>query len=204
MTNSTKWLGAATLIVSGMTLSLLGCKNSNTVAGPLSTTATPAATSTPAATATRAGTSTPAPTMTRTPPPVTATPAPTALPLTLTGTWTGTVRYRDLDWWSPCGDPAFDPEHSATAIVSQNGSSITAYVSTRCIHSATFQGTLDNGHLSGSIRFQSGAGLQTGTSTGSAGAALISLLTPALQIDPSYCPGMSVCQVGGFDLELSR
>ena len=97
----------------------------------------------------RLGTSPPTRSPTATPP---ATPVPT--PATISGNWTGTVQYFDLDyWWPHCTS-------GATATFGQGppvyGSLVSASIHTNCVD-ASFQGTLqDDGTLTGEVTVKLG------------------------------------------------
>jgi hypothetical protein len=192
-------LRMATLIAAaGIALAPVSCKNSDTLTGPPSATATPATrTATPGVTTPTPLSATPTPAPSGTP-----TPAPTAASQGLSGAWHGTVKYLDSDWWFPCSDPAVNGD-SVTATISQTDSSITARIHF-CTHDAQFQGTLDSGRLTGTMNLVTGPYSQTGSSSGSASTSQIQLSTPSLVVTPSPCLGDTSCQVGGFNISLSR
>ncbi len=195
-------LAAILVLAAGLAPAAISCKNSDTLTGPAASTATPAAsTLTPMSSTPTVEPATSTPTPSTTPLPTTPTPAGS---LDLRGDWHGTVRYLDPDWWFPCGDRAINPDNSATATISQNGSTITATIHTDCISAAHFQGSIEVIRLTGTMNLVTGRYSQTGTASGSAGPSQIQLSTPLLDVVPSACPGYASCQMGGFTLSLSR
>jgi hypothetical protein len=173
---------------------LVGCKNSDTITGQRSLGTPTPVPATPAPPTTTPVPATPAPPTTT---PVPATPAPpTTTPVAgISGTWTGTVQYHDLDWWSECPSPA-------SATFSQEGSTITGTIRTDCLN-AHFQGSLQQGRLAGRVTLTSGKFAETGASSGEANSFYIYLDTRLLDVTPSPC-GQQTCQVGGFAISLSR
>jgi hypothetical protein len=190
------WIGTAILLLPA------GCKNADTVVAPLIPTATPprvAATATPTPTA-PSSSPTPTATRTRTPPPPTSTPVPTAVPTAdLSGDWTGSVHWRDSDWWWPCGDPRLVADANvASAHLGQSGATVAGTIHTAC-GDVRFEGTIDRAQLTGTSTFQPHG--ENGASTGSGNPRFVQLSTPVMH-SLSGCSGP--CEIGGFSLQLAR
>jgi len=167
------------------------CKNSDTLTGPMPTPTASAPTATPVpATATPLpATATPAPT--RTPAPATPVPSPT--PSTVTGVWSGTVAYHDLDWWEDCAS-------AVTANLYQNGNTLTGDFRAACVR-GLFVATLSDFRLTGTLTADGGAFQYSAAVSGVVLPGSVTISVPSLTIQKC---SMDVCQVGGFDLRLSR
>ena len=164
------------MLIAGGAILAGACRNSNEVTGAhvTLTSAGPFATATP----------------TRIPP--TATPTPVG---SIAGSWTGTVSGLNVDEWDPCVTSSQLP---AQATFEQHGSSVTgALTLALCFHDAQFQGTVQGGHLDGTIRFTFRGDSYSGAASGPASSSQLTLQVPALT-------DSSNSRVSGFDLQLAR
>jgi hypothetical protein len=113
--------------------------------------------------------------------------------VTISGHWTGSVHFHDLDAWSPHCEP------TATAVFTQGppvyGSPVSASVHNNCVD-AEFQGSLrDDGALVGEMTVRAGSlhGAASGT-----------FYWHSLYLDVPVFQAADTSQVGGFSITMHR